>query len=107
MSLSFVHMADVHLDYQQCGHPERLRDFGHAFLHASTCAAGRRADVAPISDDLFHRSKDEPPFTILMRHLGLEGEMPNVPGGLPRHSGPAAALQALKEGAHHAALAGA
>jgi exonuclease SbcD len=73
MSLSFVHMADVHLGYQQYGHPERFNDFGRAFLHATSYAADHQVDFVLISGDLFHKSRVEP--SALLQAVGGLGTL--------------------------------
>jgi DNA repair exonuclease SbcCD nuclease subunit len=52
---SFVHFGDVHLGTQQYDSPERLNDFGRAWLHACEYIANRRPDFAICSGDLFNR----------------------------------------------------
>jgi DNA repair exonuclease SbcCD nuclease subunit len=52
---SFVHFGDVHLGTQQYDSPERLNDFGRAWLHACQYIANRRPDFAICSGDLFNR----------------------------------------------------
>lgn len=71
MQVEFLHIADVHLGYQQYGLPERFNDFGRAFLAAIDYAVEHRMDFVLISGDLFHKSAIDPP-TLLQAVDGLE-----------------------------------
>ena len=71
MQVEFLHIADVHLGYQQYGHPERFNDFGRAYLSAIDYAVQHRMDFVLISGDLFHKSAIDPP-TLLQAVNGLE-----------------------------------
>jgi len=71
MYVEFLHIADVHLGYQQYGHRERFNDFGRAFLAAIDYAVEHRADFVLVSGDLFHKSAIDPP-TLLQAVNGLE-----------------------------------
>jgi exonuclease SbcD len=52
---SFVHFGDVHLGTQQYDSPERLNDFGRAWLFACDYIANARPDFAICAGDLFNR----------------------------------------------------
>jgi exonuclease SbcD len=52
---SFVHFGDVHLGTQQYDSPERLNDFGRAWLFACEYIARERPDFAICTGDLFNR----------------------------------------------------
>jgi exonuclease SbcD len=71
MNFEFLHISDVHLGYQQYGHPERFNDFGRAFLGAIDYAADHQVRFVLISGDLFHKSAIDPP-TLLQAIAGLE-----------------------------------
>ena len=71
MQIEFLHIADVHLGYQQYGHSERFNDFGRAFLSAVDYAVEHRMDFVLISGDLFHKSAIDPP-TLLQAVGGLD-----------------------------------
>ena len=71
MIASFVHLADVHLGYQQYGHPERFNDFGRAFLSAVRFGVENQVGFVLISGDLFHKSAIDPP-TLLQAVSGLQ-----------------------------------
>ena len=55
MRCSFVHFGDVHLGTQQYDCPERLNDFGRAWLFACEYIANARPDFAICTGDLFNR----------------------------------------------------
>jgi exonuclease SbcD len=71
MKVSFLHLADVHLGYQQYGHPERFNDFGRAFLSAVQYGVENQVGFVLISGDLFHKSAIDPP-TLLQAVNGLQ-----------------------------------
>ena len=51
----FLHIADVHLSYQQYGLTERFNDLNRAFLHLMDEAIARRVDFVLLAGDLFER----------------------------------------------------
>ncbi len=55
MRCSFVQFGDVHLGTQQYDCPERLNDFGKAWLYACEYVAKARPDFAICTGDLFNR----------------------------------------------------
>lgn len=71
MRCEFLHLSDVHLGYQQYGHPERFNDFGRAFLSAVEYAVEHQVGFVLISGDLFHKSAIDPP-TLLQAVFGLD-----------------------------------
>jgi len=56
----FLHMADIHLGYQQYNCRARFDDFGHAFLHAVDQACERGADAVLLAGDLFEKRTVDP-----------------------------------------------
>ncbi len=71
MRCEFLHLSDVHLGYQQYGHPERFNDFGRAFLSAVRYAVENQVGFVLICGDLFHKSAIDPP-TLLWAVNGLD-----------------------------------
>jgi len=61
MKVEFLHIADVHLGYQQYGDRERFNDFGRSFLAAIEYACEQEVDFVLISVDLFHKSAIDAP----------------------------------------------
>jgi len=61
MRCQFLHLADVHLGYQQYGLKERFNDFGRAFEAAVDYALEKAVDFVLITGDLFHKSAVDPP----------------------------------------------
>ena len=58
--MRFLHMADVHLGYQQYNCRERFNDFGRAFLYAVDQASERRVDAVLLAGDLFEKRIVDP-----------------------------------------------
>ena len=58
--MRFLHVADVHLGYQQYGSRERYNDFGRAFLHVVDQAVERKADALLLAGDLFEKRTVDP-----------------------------------------------
>lgn len=58
--MRFLHLADVHLGFQQYGSKERFDDFGVAFERAVAYGLHERVDAILIAGDLFHKSAIEP-----------------------------------------------
>ncbi len=67
---SFVHFGDVHLGTQQYDSPERLNDFGRAWLFACEYVARQRPDFAICAGDLFNRFTINP-ITFDQAYAGL------------------------------------
>jgi exonuclease SbcD len=55
MKASFIHMADVHLGYEQYGVRERFNDFSRAFWDIIDEAEQRPVDFVVIAGDLFNK----------------------------------------------------
>jgi len=55
MRASFIHVADIHLGYEQYGVRERFNDFSRTFWNIMDEAANRRVDFVVIAGDLFNK----------------------------------------------------
>ncbi len=55
MRASFIHIADIHLGYEQYGIRERFNDFSRAFWDITQEAAERPVDFVLVAGDLFHK----------------------------------------------------
>jgi DNA repair exonuclease SbcCD nuclease subunit len=55
MRSSFIHLADIHLGYEQYGVRERFNDFTHAFWRILKDAEDRNVDFVAIAGDLFNK----------------------------------------------------
>src|SRR5438067_5982753 len=55
MRASFIHIADIHLGYEQYGVRERFNDFSRAFWDIMAEAAYRKVDFVVIAGDLFNK----------------------------------------------------
>jgi len=55
MRASFIHVADIHLGYEQYGVRERFNDFSRAFWDIMAEAAHRPVDFVVIAGDLFNK----------------------------------------------------
>ena len=55
MRASFIHVADIHLGYEQYGVRERFNDFSRAFWGIVDDAITRKVDFVIIAGDLFHK----------------------------------------------------
>ncbi|MBN1260726.1 MAG: AAA family ATPase, partial [Anaerolineae bacterium] len=55
--MHFLHIADIHLGYQQYGLSERFNDFSHAFLHLIDEALARQVDFVLLAGDLFEKRR--------------------------------------------------
>jgi exonuclease SbcD len=55
MRASFIHIADVHLGYEQYGVRERFNDFTHAFWQVMDAAIEKQVDFVVIAGDLFNK----------------------------------------------------
>ena len=70
--MHFLHIADIHLGYQQYNSEERLNDFGMAFEKAISYGVKRGVDAILIAGDLFHKATVEPfPFIQAAEALAL------------------------------------
>ncbi len=71
MQFSFLHIADVHLGYEQYGSVERFLDFGQAFYEAIKYAKDSDVDFVLISGDLFNK-RSVNPKTLLQATYALK-----------------------------------
>ncbi|MCG3212534.1 MAG: 3',5'-cyclic adenosine monophosphate phosphodiesterase CpdA [Anaerolineae bacterium] len=71
MPTTFLHMADVHLGYQQYQSEERLKDFSRVFRQAIENAIARQVDFVLIAGDLFHKASINP-TTLLQAKVPLD-----------------------------------
>ena len=55
MRASFIHVADMHLGYEQYGVRERFNDFSRAFWDIMQEALHRQVDFVVIAGDLFNK----------------------------------------------------
>jgi len=53
--MEFVHLADVHLGYEQYKEKQRALDFKNSFLHAVNYAIDKKVDFILICGDLFNK----------------------------------------------------
>lgn len=77
--MHFLHIADVHLGYQQYGLNERFNDFSQVFLHLMDTAVARRVDFVLIAGDLFEKSTVSP----LAMRVAIEGFSRLQQAGIP------------------------
>ena len=67
--MRFMHVADIHLGYQQYGSKERFNDFSAVFLHIVEQAIRQRAAFLLIAGDLFEKRTVDP----LAMRVAVEG----------------------------------
>jgi len=67
--MRFMHVADVHLGYQQYGSQERFNDFSRAFLYLVEQAIERQIDFLLLAGDLFEKRTVDP----LAMRVAIEG----------------------------------
>lgn len=60
MTVTFLHIADIHLGFQQYGSATRFDDFGRSFIKTAEYAIEREVDFAIIAGDLFHKAAIDP-----------------------------------------------
>jgi exonuclease SbcD len=58
--MRFLHMADVHLGYQQYGSQERFDDFSQVFLYIVNQAIERQVDFCLLAGDPFEKRTVDP-----------------------------------------------
>ncbi|MDQ4075962.1 MAG: exonuclease SbcCD subunit D [Chloroflexota bacterium] len=58
--MRLLHVADVHLGYQQYNSSDRFNDFGYAFECAVSYGVEQKVDAILIAGDLFHKAAVEP-----------------------------------------------
>jgi exonuclease SbcD len=71
MRARFIHLADVHLGYEQYGSRERFDDFAKAFLSILDAAIERKADFVVIAGDLFNKRAIDA-LTLTQAYEGLQ-----------------------------------
>jgi len=76
---SFIHMADVHLGFDQYQLTDRFRDFGTAFRSAAGEAVERSADFVLICGDLFNKRAINAPTLIQARSVLKDLEDVGIP----------------------------
>lgn len=64
MKFSFLHMADLHLGYNQYGSKERFNDFAKAAAWAAQEAVSQEVSFVVIAGDLFHKRSNLQPTTL-------------------------------------------
>lgn len=69
MAITFLHVADLHLGYQQYGSGVRFDDFSKVFLHIVDRAIKRGVDFVLLSGDLFEKRRVDP----LAMRAAIEG----------------------------------
>jgi DNA repair exonuclease SbcCD nuclease subunit len=67
--MRFIHVADVHLGYQQYGSKERFNDFSRVFLHIIEQAVEQQVDFLLVAGDLFEKRTVDP----LAMRVAVEG----------------------------------
>jgi exonuclease SbcD len=79
MRARFIHLADVHLGYEQYGSKERFNDFARAFLSILDAAIERQADFVVIAGDLFNKRAIDA-LTLTQAYEGLQRlKQANIP----------------------------
>jgi len=77
--MRFMHIADIHLGYQQYGLSERFNDFSNIFLHIVEKALELEVDFLLLAGDLFHKRTVAP----LAMRVAIEGLERLKRGGIP------------------------
>lgn len=67
--MRFMHVADIHLGYQQYGSKERFNDFSQAFLYIVEQAIKQQVDFLLVAGDLFEKRTVDP----LAMRVAVEG----------------------------------
>ncbi|MBC7109639.1 MAG: exonuclease SbcCD subunit D [Archaeoglobi archaeon] len=79
LNMEFIHVADIHLGYEQYGSHERFLDFGDAFNRVVSYAIEKDVDFLLVSGDLFNKRNINPKTllqaTAILRRL-REAEIP-------------------------------
>ena len=69
--MKFMHIADVHLGYQQYGLGERFNDFSKAFLYLTKKTIEENVDFILLAGDFFHNRTMEPlSLSVALKGLG-------------------------------------
>ena len=77
--MRFMHIADIHLGYQQYGSKERFDDFSQVFLHIIQQAIDREVDFLLVAGDLFEKRTVDP----LAMRVAVEGFRKLGEAGIP------------------------
>jgi exonuclease SbcD len=77
--MRFMHVADMHLGYQQYGSRERFNDFSRAFLHIVEQAIEQHVDFLLVAGDLFEKRTVDP----LAMRVAVEGLRMLHEAGIP------------------------
>ena len=77
--MRFLHVADIHLGYQQYNSKERFNDFGQAFLHVINEAVQQRVDFVLLAGDFFEKRTVDP----LAMHQAVHGLQRLHDAGIP------------------------
>jgi len=67
--MRFMHVADIHLGYQQYGSKERFNDFSQVFLYIVEQAIEQQVDFVLLAGDLFEKRTVDP----LAMRVAIEG----------------------------------
>ena len=77
--MRFMHIADIHLGYQQYGLTERFNDFGRMFLHLVDVALAEKVNFVLLAGDLFEKRAVDP----LAMRVAVEGFAQLQGAGVP------------------------
>lgn len=77
--MKFMHIADIHLGYQQYGLQERFDDFSHAYLRLLDEALAQQVDFVLLAGDLFEKRTVDP----LAMRVAIEGFSKLQQAGIP------------------------
>jgi len=77
--MRFMHVADIHLGYQQYGSKERFNDFGAVFFHVVEQAIEQQVDFLLVAGDLFEKRTVDP----LAMRVAVEGFRMLQKAGIP------------------------
>jgi DNA repair exonuclease SbcCD nuclease subunit len=70
MQFRFIHVADIHLGYEQYNLAQRADDFARAYLKMVEHAIDERVDFVLVAGDLFHRAQTDA-WTLKQATAGL------------------------------------
>lgn len=79
MPITFMHIADIHLGYQQYGLQERFDDFSRTFLSLVEQAIARQVNFVLLAGDLFEKRTVDP----LAMRVAIEGLTQLQEAGIP------------------------
>jgi len=77
--MRFMHVADIHLGYQQYGSKERFNDFSAVFFHVVEQAIEQQVDFLLVAGDLFEKRTVDP----LAMRVAVEGFRMLQKAGIP------------------------